>query len=230
MRSIMLVDHDRSALQALSQLLEGEGYHVETFVDPTLALRSLRRLRPDMAVMDMRIPRVDGLELLAQIRAQSDLPVMVMTSRASELEEAMGLRMGADDYVAKPFSPRVMVERIGALVRRHKGELTRPGDKVLEVGPLVIDPNRHWALWRDHPLDLSATEFRLFTYLAEAPGYIRTREQIMKRVYGDRICVEDRTVDSHIKRLRTKLKAVDPACKAIETVYGVGYRLTLPED
>ena len=226
----MLVDHDRTAMRSLAKLLEGEGYRVETFVDPALAVRSLRRLRPDMAVMEMRIPRVDGLDLLAQIRAQSDLPVMVMTSAADELEEAMGLRMGADAYVARPFSPRVMVERIGALVRRHKGELARPGDRVIETGPLLVDPNRHLAQWNGAALDLSATEFRLFTFLAEAPGYIRTRDQIMKRIYGERICVEDRTVDSHIKRLRMKLRALDAASDVIETVYGVGYRLNLPEE
>ena len=134
MKTVILIDQDRDGLAALSGLLENEGYQVEAFVDPTLALRSMRRLQPDMAIMDTQLPRIDGLALLAQIRAQSDIPVMLMTSKASELEEAMGLRMGADDYVAKPYSPRVMVERIGALVRRHKGELVRSGERVLQVG------------------------------------------------------------------------------------------------
>ena len=229
MKTVILIDQDRDGLAALSGLLENEGYQVEAFVDPTLALRSMRRLQPDMAIMDTQLPRIDRLALLAQIRAQSDIPVMLMTSKASELEEAMGLRMGADDYVAKPYSPRVMVERIGALVRRHKGELARSGERVLQVGPLMLDPNRHLAVWNDAPLCLSATEFRLLAYLAEAPGYIRNRDQIMKRIYGEQICVEDRTVDSHIKRLRMKLKAVDPSFCAIETVYAVGFRLNLAE-
>ena len=226
----MLVDTDRSVLRTLSELLENEGFKVESFIDPDLALRSLSRMRPDTAIMDMTLPRMDGLAMLSQIRAQSDVPVMVTTSEASEFEEAMGLRMGADAYVKKSVSPRVLVERIRALVRRHRGELAPTDDKVVTAGPLVLDPNRHVATWREKALDLTATEFRVLSYLAEAPGFVRTRDQIMTHAYGDSICVEDRTIDSHIKRLRMKLKAIDPSSSVIETVYAVGYRLNLPDN
>lgn len=232
MDHIALVDDDRNILVSLAVLLENEGYRVDTYTDPEEALREFNRHPPDMAVLDVKMPRMGGLEVLKSIRSRSSLPVVMLSSCSDEADQVMGLRLGANDYVTKPFSPRVLIERLRA-VRRRAVQADAPdtgaGDDALHEGLLVMDSARHTASWMGRPLRLTRNEFQVLHYLAERPGYVRSRQQLMDVLHGDDLYVDDRTIDTHIKRLRTKLRVIDPGFNAIETVYGVGYRFILPE-
>jgi len=181
----------------------------------------------DIAVIDIKMPRMDGMELLSQLRRQSAIPVIFLTSKDDEVDELLGLRMGADDYIRKPFSQRLLIERIRALIRR--GELARErddpqGEPVIVRGHLILDPARHLCTWKGGPVELTVTEFLILKSLAHRPGHVKNRDQLMDAAYGEHIYVDDRTIDSHIKRLRKKFKAVDADFAQIETLYGVGYR------
>ena len=234
MQRIALVDDDRNILTSLSMMLEQEGYRVDTYSDPELALRSMRRTPPDIAVLDVRMPRMDGLDLLQQLRKESDIPVVFLTSQSSEADEVLGLRLGADDFVRKPFSPRVLLERLRSLTRRAEmtaGTLSR--DKPMPQitrGPLTMDPNSLRVSWRDRAIKLTPTEFSVLRFLVNKPGFARSREQIMNDAYGENIYADDRTIDGHIKRIRKKIRKVDSDFDAIETLYGMGYRFSPPEN
>ncbi|MBE1282639.1 MAG: response regulator [Rhodobacteraceae bacterium] len=232
MTNVVMVDDDRNILTSMSVLLEQEGFQVTTFTDPTQALKSFKRVNPDIAVLDMKMPRMDGLELLSKIRQDSDVPVMFLTSVSDEADEVMGLHMGADDFVRKPFSPRVMIERIRSCLRRSEAAeaKARKGKATMARGPLLLDEDRYEASWRGEALALTGTEFKLLQFLADKPGFVRSREQIQDQIYPQDVFVEDRSVDSHVKRLRKKLTAADPGFTAIESIYGVGYRFSLPKD
>ena len=225
--TIALVDDDRNILASVSMALEAEGFAVRCYADGTEALKGLAAQPVDLAVLDIKMPRMDGMELLGHIRRQSHIPVIFLTSKDDEVDELLGLRMGADDYIRKPFSQRLLIERIRALIRR--GELARDrengqAEPTLVRGQLVLDPTRHLCTWRGDTVDLTVTEFLILKSLAQRPGHVKNRDQLMDAAYGEHIYVDDRTIDSHIKRLRKKFKAVDADFAQIETLYGVGYR------
>jgi len=226
-QTIALVDDDRNILTSVAMSLESEGYEVRTFSDGDEALRGLAQKPVDLAVLDIKMPRMDGMELLGRLRKTTNMPVIFLTSKDDEVDELLGLRMGADDYIKKPFSQRLLIERIRALLRREQlATDTTPADPAAVVarGDLTLDGNRHACLWRGETIDLTVTEFLLVKALAIRPGHVKSRDQLMDAAYGEHIYVDDRTIDSHIKRLRKKFKAVDGDFGQIETLYGVGYR------
>ncbi|SET65724.1 response regulator transcription factor [Oceanicella actignis] len=228
MTQIALVDDDRNILTSVSIALEAEGFEVRAYADPTAALAALTQTPPDLAVFDIKMPRMDGMELLRRLRQKSDLPVIFLTSKDEEIDEVLGLRMGADDYVRKPFSQRLLVERIRAVLRRRDAgadEAERgEADKAIQRGKLTLDPLRHACLWDGKPVTLTVTEFLILQALAARPGFVKSRDQLMDAAYDDQVYVDDRTIDSHIKRIRKKFRAVDEDFASIETLYGVGYR------
>lgn len=264
-RKIALVDDDQNILTSVSIMLEAEGYEVETYTDGARALEGIGRSRPDIAILDIKMPRMDGMELLTRIRRTSAMPVIFLTSKDDEIDEMLGLRMGADDYIRKPFSQRLLLERIRALLRRIElgapngglavsGHGDRPGGPETSPAPgasalqgrgapsragassggqivrgaLVLDPERHLCTWKDKAVQLTVTEFLIMQSLAQRPGHVKTRDQLMDAAYGEHIYVDDRTIDSHIKRLRRKFKEADSEFAQIETLYGLGYRYREP--
>ncbi len=229
MATIALVDDDRNILTSVAMTLEAEGFDVVTYNDGQTALDAFSKKMPDMAVLDIKMPRMDGMDLLQRLRQKSQIPVIFLTSKDDEIDEVLGLRMGADDYVKKPFSQRLLVERIRALLRRQDaiagkdvGETDQ--DKVIERGNLRMDPLRHQVTWKGQEVSLTVTEFLLLQALAQRPGFVKSRDQLMDVAYDDQVYVDDRTIDSHIKRLRKKMRMVDENFSAIETLYGIGYR------
>jgi len=227
-QSIVLVDDDRNILTSVAMALETEGFEVKSYSDSVQALHGLRTAPPDLVVLDIKMPRLDGMELLSKLRERSSVPVIFLTSKEDEIDEVLGLRMGADDYIKKPFSQRLLIERIRALLRRQEGpddeNSPKPRDETIRRGDLILDGARHRCSWRGTPVDLTVTEFLLLQSLAARPGHVKNREQLIDAAYGDHIYVDDRTIDSHVKRLRKKFRTIDEDFQAIETLYGVGYR------
>jgi two-component system, OmpR family, response regulator ChvI len=226
-QQIALVDDDKNILASVSLALEAEGFTVRTYTDGSEALRGLTHQPVDLAVLDIKMPRMDGMELLEKLRKISRIPVIFLTSKDDEIDELLGLRMGADDYIKKPFSQRLLVERIRTILRRDLSRANtdpQAGEAPILRGPLMMDSNKHLCTWNNQPIDLTVTEFLLLKALAQRPGHVKNRDQLMDAAYGDNIYVDDRTIDSHIKRLRKKFKVVDDGFDAIETLYGVGYR------
>ena len=229
MSKIALVDDDRNILTSVSMTLEAEGFEVETYNDGQSELDAFNRMLPDMAVLDIKMPRMDGMELLQRLRQKTNMPIIFLTSKDDEINEILGLRMGADDYVKKPFSQRLLVERIRTLLRRNEvldGAIIPETEetKVMVRGELVMDPLRNSVSWKGKHVTLTVTEFLLLQALAQRPGFVKSRGQLMDVAYDDQIYVDDRTIDSHIKRLRKKMRTVDDDFTAIETLYGIGYR------
>ncbi|HWU99612.1 MAG TPA: response regulator transcription factor [Devosia sp.] len=233
MPKIALVDDDRNILTSVSLTLEAEGYNVSTYTDGASGLEGLTSDRPDLAILDIKMPRMDGMELLRRLRQKSDLPVIFLTSKDEEIDELFGLKMGADDFIKKPFSQRLLVERVKSILRRSAprdgtgaGATTepQPGKQLIERGNLVMDEERHTCTWKGHRVTLTVTEFLILQALALRPGVVKSRNALMDAAYDDQVYVDDRTIDSHIKRLRKKFKAVDDEFEMIETLYGVGYR------
>jgi two-component system response regulator ChvI len=232
MATIALVDDDKNILTSVSMLLEQEGYTVKTFSDGAAALTGLTAAPPDLAIFDIKMPRMDGLELLRRLRQTADLPVIFLTSKDEEIDELMGLNAGADDYIRKPFSQRLLLERVKAVLRRNEGHKPSTGapanaaekKEALTRGKLALDPQRHECTWDGKPVRLTVTEFLILQCLAQRPGFVKSRDNLMDAAYDDQVYVDDRTIDSHIKRLRKKFKVVDDDFDAIETLYGVGYR------
>ena len=213
----------------LRAMLEAEGYRIQTYTDGASALTGLQDTPPDIAIFDIKMPRMDGMDLLQRVRLKSAMPVIFLTSKDDEIDEVLGLRMGADDYVKKPFSQRLLVERIRALLRRQEAiDSGEKGDteasKMMVRGELTMDPLRHAVTWKGQDVSLTVTEFLLLQALAQRPGFVKSRDQLMDVAYDDQVYVDDRTIDSHIKRLRKKLRMVDSEFSAIETLYGIGYR------
>lgn len=221
-QTIALVDDDRNILTSVSMTLEAEGFKVLTYKDGAEALREISRNPPDLAVLDIKMPRMDGMELLDELRKRSDLPVIFLTSKDDEIDEAMGLRMGADDYIKKPFSQRLLIERIRAVLRRREAPTATA--EIVQRGDLMLDASRHLCTWKGKHVNLTVTEFLLIQALARNPGHVKSRDQLIDAAYGEHIYVDDRTIDSHIKRLRRKFRETDSEFSAIETLYGVGYR------
>lgn len=227
---IFLVDDDRNILLSVSMALEAEGFKVENFNDGESGLQAILEHKPDLVVLDVKMPRMDGIEVLSKLREQSAVPVIFLTSKDDEVDQVIGLRMGADDYITKPFSQRLLIERIKVLLRRSlllkadQSGSSSNDKKIIEHGDLKLDDARHLCAWKGQPLNLTVTEYLLIKALAERPGHVRNRDQLIDMAYGENIYVDDRTVDSHIKRVRKKFKKVDEEFDKIETLYGVGYR------
>ncbi|MEM8840105.1 MAG: response regulator transcription factor, partial [Pseudomonadota bacterium] len=227
---IALVDDDRNILTSVSIALESEGYKVDTYTDGTAALSHFSSDQPDLGIFDIKMPRMDGMELLRRVRRQSDMPVIFLTSKDDEIDELFGLKMGADDFIKKPFSQRLLVERVKTILRRSQpkeGVVAKPTEEevtVLTRGDLSMDTERHTCTWKDRNVVLTVTEFLILHALAQRPGVVKSRNALMDAAYDDQVYVDDRTIDSHIKRLRKKFKMVDDNFEMIETLYGVGYR------
>src|ERR671931_2374025 len=227
--TIALVDDERNILTSLRMALEAEGYKVRTYNDGASALEALSEEPADLGIFDIKMPRMDGMELLRRVRQQSDMPVIFLTSKDEEIDELFGLKMGADDYVRKPFSQRLLVERVKAVLRRSQPKdptaVPKENDaKALDRGLLRMDPERHTCTWKNEPVTLTVTEFLILQALATRPGVVKSRNALMDAAYDDQVYVDDRTIDSHIKRLRKKFKQADDDFEMIETLYGVGYR------
>ncbi|CAN5174652.1 response regulator transcription factor [soil metagenome] len=229
--TIALVDDDRNILTSLSIALQAEGFATRLYSDGQSALKALLENPPDLAICDIKMPRMDGIELLTKLRKSSALPVILLTSKTDEPDEALGLTLGADDYIAKPFSQRLLIARIKAILRRAEmarkdAEPTSEEPEPLMRGALAMDTARHKVLWKDVPVTLTVTEFLILEALAQRPGVVKNRNQLMDAAYHDDIYVDDRTIDSHIKRLRRKFREADPDFNAIDTLYGAGYRFS----
>jgi two-component system, OmpR family, response regulator ChvI len=233
MTTIALVDDDENIRASLEILFQSEGYAVRSYADSVEALQGLIAQPPDIAVLDIKMPRMDGVELLRKLREASQVPVIFLTSKDDEIDEVIGFSMGADDFIRKPFSTRLLSERVKAVLRRAR--VGEPGDpvsaspqdgdrKVVTRGLLTLDPNRHVCAWKGRPVRLTVTEFLLLQALAQRPGFVKSRDQLMDAAYDDSVYVDDRTIDSHVKRIRKKFREVDVEFDMIETLYGVGYR------
>ena len=232
---IALVDDDRNILTSVSIALQAEGFVTRVYSDGATALKAFADNPPDLAVFDIKMPQMDGMELLRRVREMGGsvgaVPVIFLTSKDDELDEALGLAMGADDYISKPFSQRLLIARIRAILRRQdleRGQASSPEDgpeeQLIERGRLTMDPARHKVLWDGKDVTLTVTEFLILEALAQRPGVVKSRNQLLDVAYQDDVYVDDRTIDSHIKRVRRKFRSVDPDFDAIETLYGVGYR------
>lgn len=226
---IALIDDDQNILTSVSMVLEEEGFQVFTYTDGVSGLKGVLNEQVDLVVLDIKMPRMDGMETLRRIREKSNVPVIFLTSKDDEIDELCGLRMGADDYIKKPFSQHLLIARIKTLLRRLDVQSAPDGenkeeDALIERGDLLMDKTRHSCTWKGTPLDLTITEFLILYALVEKPGFVKTRDQLIDVAYGSNVYVDDRTVDSHIKRLRRKFKEIDDSFARIETLYGVGYR------
>ncbi len=232
MANITLVDDDENIVTSVSLALESHGHTVKSFFDGASGLAALEADPPDLAILDVKMPRMDGMEVLRRLRQSSDLPVIILTSKDEEIDEILGFNLGADDYVHKPFSQRLLIERVKAVLRRARPDepdagqpgAAPQGSKAIKRGKLTLDPARHDCLWDGRPVKLTVTEFLLLQALAQRPGFVKSRDSLMDAAYEDQVYVDDRTIDSHIKRMRKKFRQVDPEFDAIETLYGVGYR------
>jgi len=228
MAKITLVDDDENIVTSVSLALESLGHKVKGFYDGASGLAALESDPPDLAILDVKMPRMDGMEVLRRLRQTSDLPVIILTSKDEEIDEILGFNLGADDYIHKPFSQRLLIERIRALLRRNEasraeGSGAAPGG-VMVRGELTLDETKHQCIWRGRDIQLTVTEFLLVKALAARPGMVKSRDQLIDAAYGENIYVDDRTIDSHVKRIRKKFRTVDDEFDRIETLYGIGYR------
>ena len=225
---IVLVDDDRNILTSVTMALEAEGFDVSSYNDGESALDGLLKNIPELVVLDIKMPRMDGMEVLTKLREKSSVPVIFLTSKDDEIDQIIGLRMGADDYITKPFSQRLLIERIRTLLRRQSLQdepaTATSSTEIIERGHLRLDDARHLCTWKGDPVNLTVTEYLLVKVLAIRPGHVKNRDQLIDQAYGESIYVDDRTIDSHIKRVRKKFKKVDDDFDHIETLYGVGYR------
>ncbi len=223
---IFLVDDDQNILLSVSMALEAEGFSIETFNDGETGLKAILEESPDLVILDIKMPRMDGIEVLSKLRETNSVPVIFLTSKDDEVDQVIGLRMGADDYITKPFSQRLLIERIKVLLRRQEAikEGLNNENSCIIYGDIILDDARHLCSWKKQPLNLTVTEYLLVKSLAAHPGHVRNRDQLIDMAYGENIYVDDRTVDSHIKRVRKKFKKIDEKFDKIETLYGVGYR------
>ncbi len=223
---IALVDDDQNIIASVSVMLEQEGYDVDCYFDGEQALHGISNRPVDLGILDIKMPRMDGVELLQKLRHKTDMPVIFLTSKDDEIDEALGLSIGADDYITKPFSQRLLIARIKAVLRRVKLQEEPQNflEDAIEYGDLLLDPNRHLCKWKQQDVKLTVTEFLMLKALILRPGHVKSRDQLMDAAYGESVFLDDRTIDSHIKRLRKKFRVIDPKFDQIETLYGMGYR------
>ena len=222
---IILVDDDENIVTSVTIALESENWRVSSYHDGEAGLAGILKEKPDLVVLDIKMPRMDGIETLQKLREQSAVPVIFLTSKDDEVDEIIGLKMGADDYVTKPFSQRLLITRIQTLLRRADNRTREAKQETLQhYGDLTLDHDRYLCIWQKQPLDLTVTEFLLLSTLAQRPGHVKNRDQLIEAAYGDQIYVDERTIDSHIKRIRKKFKKIDDDFDKIETLYGIGYK------
>ena len=221
---IILIDDDSNILTSVSVALKAEGWIVNSYNDSVQGLIELQRNTPDIVILDIKMPKLDGMEVLKKLRETNDVPVIFLTSKDDEIDEAIGLRMGADDYITKPFSQKLLIERIRAVLRRSLYKNNDVSDKMIQRNDLSLDPDRHLCKWKGEEIRLTVTEFLILYSLAQRPGLVKNRDQLIDTAYGETIYVDDRTIDSHIKRMRRKFRFFDKNFDHIETLYGVGYR------
>ena len=225
--TIALVDDDRNILTSISMALENEGFRVQTYIDAENALVGISRNPPDLAVIDIKMPRMDGEELLRRLRKKTTIPILFLTSKDEEVDELLGLKLGADDFIKKSggFSIKVLIERIRVQLRKKATNIDE-SKNIIKHGKLVLDSSQLECEWNGKflPEKLTTTEFLIVKELAQRPGIIKERAQLMDIAYKDNNDIEDRTIDSHVKRIRKKFKKVDQSFSAIETRYGSGYR------
>ena len=227
MVKICLIDDDQNILASLSLALKAENFEVETYSDGLSGLEALNSVNFDIAILDIKMPRLDGLEVLQKLRNSSDIPVIFLTSKDDEIDQLLGLKMGADDYITKPFSQKLLIERVKVILKRTTSsseENQVASDSLLERGELLLNMDRHECQWKKERIKLTVTEFLILECLVHRPGYVKNRDQLMSAAYSDDLYVDDRTIDSHIKRIRRKFKLIDNEFSSIETLYGVGYR------
>ena len=227
MVKICLIDDDQNILASLSLALKSEKFDVETYSDGIAGLEALKKNNFDIAILDIKMPRLDGLEVLQKLRNMSDIPVIFLTSKDDEIDQLLGLKMGADDYITKPFSQKLLIERVKVILKRtafSSEENQVNNDSLIERGNLLLNMDRHECHWKGERIKLTVTEFLLLESLVNRPGYVKNRDQLMSAAYSDDLYVDDRTIDSHIKRIRRKFKSIDKNFDSIETLYGVGYR------
>jgi two-component system, OmpR family, response regulator ChvI len=228
MPTIAVVDDDSKILDSVSTAFGSAGYRVMTYTDGISALDAFRSCPPDLAILDIKVPRMEGMETLRRLREGSDMPVILLTSKEDEIDELFGFKMGADDFMRKPFSQRLLVERVKAVLRRRMCKddpaLGKGQARSIECGDIYMDPERHGCRWKNRPVVLTVTEFRILQALVSRPGVVKSRDALMDLAYEDRVSVDDRTIDCHIKRLRKKFRRADAEFDMIETMYGVGYR------
>ena len=227
MVKICLIDDDQNILASLSLALKSEKFDVETYSDGISGLEALKNNNFDIAILDIKMPRLDGLEVLQKLRNMSDIPVIFLTSKDDEIDQLLGLKMGADDYITKPFSQKLLIERVKVILKRtafSSEENQINNDSLIERGNLLLNMDRHECHWKGDRIKLTVTEFLLLESLVNRPGYVKNRDQLMSAAYSDDLYVDDRTIDSHIKRIRRKFKVIDKNFDSIETLYGVGYR------
>tara|TARA_Y100000591_G_scaffold157434_1_gene135407 strand:- start:17 stop:718 length:702 start_codon:yes stop_codon:yes gene_type:complete len=227
-QTIALIDDDRNILTSISIALEKEGYNVQTYLDGESALIGLTRTPPDLAIVDIKMPKMDGEELLKKLRKKSSLPVIFLTSKDEEVDELLGLKLGADDFIKKSggFSIKVLIERIRVQLRKKNISSVEDSKNIISHGKLKLDPSQLECEWagKQLPDKLTTTEFLIVQELAKRPGIIKERSQFMDIAYREDTDIEDRTIDSHVKRIRKKFKKIDENFSAIETRYGSGYR------
>ena len=234
MANITLIDDDENIVASVSMALESHGHVIKAYYDGATGLAALESDPPELAILDVKMPRMDGMEVLRRLRQTSSIPVIILTSKDEEIDEILGFNLGADDYIHKPFSQRLLIERVKAVLRRAGAEAEDEGAapgvspagsaRAIKRGKLTMDPERHDCLWEGRPVKLTVTEFLLLQALAQRPGFVKSRDNLMDAAYEDQVYVDDRTIDSHVKRMRKKFRQVDPTFDAIETLYGVGYR------
>ncbi len=227
-QKIALVDDDRNIVTSVKIALESEGFDVVTFHDGEEGYAGILSERPDLAVLDIKMPRMDGMELLTKLRETFDVPVIFLTSKDDEVDQVVGLRLGADDYITKPFSQRLLIERIRSVLRRYAAPNTHIAKQtqthIITRGHLELDDSRHLCKWKGEGINMTVTEYLLVKALAISPGHVRSRDQLITASYGESVYVDDRTIDTHIKRIRRKFREIDNDFDEIETLYGVGYR------
>ena len=227
MVKICLIDDDQNILASLSLALKSEKFDVEIYSDGIAGLEALKNNNFDIAILDIKMPRLDGLEVLQKLRNMSDIPVIFLTSKDDEIDQLLGLKMGADDYITKPFSQKLLIERVKVILKRtsfSNEESQLNNDSLIQRGNLLLNMDRHECHWNEERIKLTVTEFLLLESLVNRPGYVKNRDQLMSAAYNDDLYVDDRTIDSHIKRIRRKFKSIDKNFDSIETLYGVGYR------
>ncbi len=228
-RTILVVDDEPKLVKVVRDYLEHDGYRVVSASDGREALERFHQARPDLVVLDVMMPEMDGLEVCRRLRRESDVPIIMLTARAEEVDELLGLELGADDYVAKPFSPRALLARVRAVLRRANAEAADEEISIV-LGPLRLDQARHEATWYGDPLPLTPSEFRLLAVLAKRPKRVFDRLELLERIQGEAYAGYERTVDAHVKNLRKKLAGVggEAAAASIATVPGVGYKIVEP--
>ncbi|MDG2187298.1 MAG: response regulator transcription factor [Hyphomicrobiales bacterium] len=226
MHKIVLIDDDINIITSLEMVLRSAGFSTNSYTDGLVAIEKIKQNQPDIIILDIKMPRIDGLEVCNRIRKFSDIPIIFLTSKDSEIDELIGLRLGADDYIRKPFSHNLLIERIKSILRRfHKESVSIKSKDVVNLSHLTMNNETMLCSWKEDNIDLTATEFLILKFLISRPGVIRSRDDLINEAFRESLKKEDRVIDSHIKRIRKKFLSVDRNFDMIKTIYGIGYKI-----